>query len=168
MSANHYDPKSIREVAEDVTKRWQQLVTCAEERHKLVTASINFYKTAEQVRSVLDSLEREYKRDEDWCASGEKAAQVPTLVGKHQEQKEAFLKACTLVRRTAETFLKYTNRSLQFYSYQSNSAGSENKVKSWFLFFALHSKRYVDDSWGFDRLILPTNRVHVLACIFRL
>ncbi|KOC61451.1 Triple functional domain protein [Habropoda laboriosa] len=130
VSANHYDPKSIREVAEDVTKRWQQLVTCAEERHKLVTASINFYKTAEQVRSVLDSLEREYKRDEDWCASGEKALQVPTLVGKHQEQKEAFLKACTLVRRTAETFLKYTNRSLQFYSYQANSAGSENKVKS--------------------------------------
>ncbi|XP_043287262.1 kalirin isoform X2 [Venturia canescens] len=130
VSANHYDPKSIREVAEDVTKRWQQLVTCAEERHKLVTASINFYKTAEQVRSVLDSLEREYRRDEDWCSSGEKGTQVPTLVGKHQEQKEAFLKACTLVRRTAETFLKYTNRSLQFYSYQTSSAGSENKVKN--------------------------------------
>ncbi|XP_033224250.1 kalirin isoform X3 [Belonocnema kinseyi] len=128
VSANHYDPKSIREVAEDVTKRWQALVTCAEERHKLVTASINFYKTAEQVRSVLDSLEREYRRDEDWCANGEKGVQVLTLVGKHQEQKEAFLKACTLVRRTAETFLKYTNRSLQFYSYQAT--GSENKVKS--------------------------------------
>ncbi|XP_011495502.1 PREDICTED: kalirin isoform X2 [Ceratosolen solmsi marchali] len=130
VSANHYDPKSIRDVAEDVTKRWQQLVTCAEERHKLVTASINFYKTAEQVRSVLDSLEREYKRDEDWCMGGEKASQVPTLVSKHQEQKEAFLKACTLVRRTAETFLKYTNRSLQFYSYQITGATSENKVKS--------------------------------------
>ncbi|XP_015125607.1 triple functional domain protein isoform X1 [Diachasma alloeum] len=130
VSANHYDPKSIRDVAEDVTKRWQQLVTCAEERHKLVTASINFYKTAEQVRSVLDSLEREYRRDEDWCSGGDKGGQVPTLVGKHQEQKEAFLKACTLVRRTAETFLKYTNRSLQFYSYQPGTAGSENKVKS--------------------------------------
>ncbi|CAD1480420.1 unnamed protein product, partial [Heterotrigona itama] len=128
VSANHYDPKSIREVAEDVTKRWQQLVTCAEERHKLVTASINFYKTAEQVRSVLDSLEREYKRDEDWCASGEKATQVPTLVGKHQEQKEAFLKACTLVRRTAETFLKYTNRSLQFYSILEELLSKENRV----------------------------------------
>ena len=93
-----------------------------------MTASINFYKTAEQVRSVLDSLEREYRRDEDWCANGEKGVHVLTLVGKHQEQKEAFLKACTLVRRTAETFLKYTNRSLQFYSYQAT--GSENKVKS--------------------------------------
>ncbi len=29
--------------------RWQNLVTRAEERHKLVTASLNFYKTAEQV-----------------------------------------------------------------------------------------------------------------------
>ncbi|OXU29113.1 hypothetical protein TSAR_004897, partial [Trichomalopsis sarcophagae] len=130
VSANHYDPKSIRDVAEDVTKRWQQLVTCAEERHKLVTASINFYKTAEQVRSVLDSLEREYKRDEDWCVGGEKASQVPNYITKHQEQKEAFLKACTLVRRTAETFLKYTNRSLQFYSYQTTGVASENKVKS--------------------------------------
>lgn len=36
-------------MAVEVTKRWQQLVTCAEERHKLVTASLNFYKTAEQV-----------------------------------------------------------------------------------------------------------------------
>ena len=40
----------------------------AEERHKLVTASLNFYKTAEQVCSVLDSLEREYKREDDWLS----------------------------------------------------------------------------------------------------
>ncbi|KAJ8878379.1 hypothetical protein PR048_018956 [Dryococelus australis] len=53
INANHYDPQSIREIAEEVTKRWQQLVTCAEERHKLVTASLNFYKTAEQVLSLL-------------------------------------------------------------------------------------------------------------------
>ncbi|XP_026826598.1 kalirin isoform X2 [Ooceraea biroi] len=130
LTANHYDPKSIREVAEDVTKRWQQLVTCAEERHKLVTASFNFWKTVDSVRTVLDSLEQQYRVDEDWCASGEKGAGVPSLITHHQEQKEAFLKACTLVRRTGETFLKYINRSLQFYSYQSNSAGSANKVKN--------------------------------------
>jgi DNA-binding SARP family transcriptional activator len=59
----------FREISEEVTERWQRLVTCAEERHKLVTASLNFYKTAEQVCSVLDSLEREYRRDEDWCGS---------------------------------------------------------------------------------------------------
>ncbi|XP_011640411.1 kalirin isoform X1 [Pogonomyrmex barbatus] len=130
ISGNHYDPKSIREVAEDVTKRWQQLVTCAEERHKLITASFNFYKTVDSVRSVLDSLEIQYNVDDDWCADGEKAAGIPANITRHQEQKEAFLKACTLVRRTGETFLKYINRSLQFYSYHANSAGSANKVKN--------------------------------------
>lgn len=49
IGSNHFDPNSIREIAQEVTKRWQQLVMCAEERHKLVTASVNFYKTAEQV-----------------------------------------------------------------------------------------------------------------------
>ena len=82
------------------------LIIRAEERHKLVTASLNFYKTAEQVPtlptisfpsllstssyhhraganhhhchhhhhhhvkvcSVLDSLEREYKREDDWLS----------------------------------------------------------------------------------------------------
>lgn len=78
-----------RAVSEEVSDRWQRLVTCAEERHKLVTASLNFYKTAEQVCSVLDSLEREYRRDEDWCGSAgvpsneeypDKAAQVYTVI----------------------------------------------------------------------------------------
>ncbi|XP_066996303.2 kalirin [Anabrus simplex] len=143
INANHYDPQRIREIAEEVTKRWQQLVTSAEERHKLVTASLNFYKTAEQVCSVLDSLEREYKRDEDWCGSStekmntgpsstDKATAVSQLINKHQEQKEAFLKACTLARRTAETFLKYTGRSLQYYNYQGEAStrNSENRVKN--------------------------------------
>lgn len=49
VAANHYDSTTVKEMAVEVTKRWQQLVTCAEERHKLVTASLNFYKTAEQV-----------------------------------------------------------------------------------------------------------------------
>ena len=102
----------------------------AEEKHKLVMASMNFYKTAEQVCSVLESLEREYRRDEDWCESDksvsegghgrsdgrtdtdEKLALLASLLNKHLEQKEAFLKACTLARRTAETFLKYVNRNL--------------------------------------------------------
>ncbi|XP_034658717.1 triple functional domain protein isoform X1 [Drosophila subobscura] len=130
INAKHYDPQSIREISDDVTKKWQQLVTYAEERHKLVTASINFYKTAEQVCSVLDSLEREYKREDDWCGGGgssDKAQTIVQLISKHQEQKEAFLKACTLARRTAETFLKYANRSQQYYQYKGNC---EAHVKS--------------------------------------
>ncbi|XP_050073196.1 triple functional domain protein isoform X1 [Anopheles maculipalpis] len=133
MNANHYDPQSIKDIAEDVTKKWQKLVTCAEERHKLVTASQNFFKTAEQVCSVLDSLEKEYRREEDWCGGGgstDKGQQIVQLISKHQEQKEAFLKACTLARRTAETFLKYANRSLQFYHVNSTTVNSESRVKS--------------------------------------
>lgn len=133
INGNHFDPQSIRDISEEVTKRWQQLVTCAEERHKLVTASLNFYKTAEQVCSVLDSLEREYRRDEDWCSTGQqnidKATAISQLINKHQEQKEAFLKACTLARRTAETFLKYTTRSLQFYNYPNSGGNHESRVK---------------------------------------
>lgn len=132
INANHYDPQSIREISDEVTKKWQMLVTCAEERHKLVTASMNFYKTAEQVCSVLDSLDREYRRDEDWCGGGgspDKPQTIIQLIAKHQEQKEAFLKACTLARRTAETFLKYTARSLQYYEYQGHGS-CESRVKA--------------------------------------
>ena len=53
LTNNHYDPESVREIADGVTSRWQQLVTRAEERHKLVTASLNFYKTAEQVKTII-------------------------------------------------------------------------------------------------------------------
>ncbi|XP_049540930.1 triple functional domain protein [Anopheles darlingi] len=133
MNANHYDPQSIKDIADEVTKKWQKLVTCAEERHKLVTASLNFFKTAEQVCSVLDSLEKEYRREEDWCGGGgstDKGQQIVQLISKHQEQKEAFLKACTLARRTAETFLKYAARSLQFYHVKSTAVNSESRVKS--------------------------------------
>ncbi|XP_060840380.1 triple functional domain protein isoform X2 [Rhopalosiphum padi] len=136
VASNHYDSTAVKEMAIEVTKRWQQLVTCAEERHKLVTASLNFYKTAEQVCSVMDSLEREYRREEDWCGGGTiEADKLGQLCTKHQEQKEAFLKACTLARRTAETFLKYTNRSLQYYSCTNQSiatvdTASEARVKN--------------------------------------
>lgn len=51
LTNNHYDPKAVKDIADGVTGRWQQLVTRAEERHKLVTASLNFYKTAEQVKT---------------------------------------------------------------------------------------------------------------------
>merc|ERR1719412_2358001 len=57
---------------------------------------------------------------------------ITQLISKHQEQKEAFLKACTLARRTAETFLKYSNRSLQYFNHPSQSTfkGPEGKVKA--------------------------------------
>lgn len=48
--------------------------------------------------SVLESLEQEYRRDEDWCGSHDKLGvsadsdHLLPLISKHLEQKEAFLK----------------------------------------------------------------------------
>ncbi|XP_061719490.1 kalirin isoform X1 [Cydia pomonella] len=160
-AANHYDPHTIREISEEVTERWQRLVTCAEERHKLVTASLNFYKTAEQVCSVLDSLEREYRRDEDWCGSAaapstdeltqsqavDKAAQVAALIVKHGEQKEAFLKACTLARRTAETFLKYAARSAQVHGQTAAASKAHHEQTRAILDTLLSQENKVLEHW---------------------
>ncbi|RXG71523.1 Triple functional domain protein [Armadillidium vulgare] len=161
---DHYSPEGVIEIETKVTKRWEKLVTCVEDRYKLIQASISFYKTAEQVCSVLESLDRDYRREEDWCQkeslvamtasceqqlqqqtqqqeslqnqqeSGtlDKAGMIGFLINKHQEQKESFLRACTLARRTAETFLKYANRAQYNYNVKSDRTiwGPENKVRS--------------------------------------
>lgn len=44
--------QALGDMIDGVTSKWQNLVQCAEERHKLVTASLNFYKTAEQVFQI--------------------------------------------------------------------------------------------------------------------
>ncbi|XP_070187687.1 triple functional domain protein-like isoform X2 [Littorina saxatilis] len=135
LQSQHYNSELVRAIAENVTLAWQQLMYHAEERQKLVMASTNWYKTAEQVWSVLEALDRDYKRDEDWCssdksASSNRAAFLVQLINKHNEQKEAFLRACTLARRTAETFLKYVNRNLHFLGMQLKFRSPEGHVKA--------------------------------------
>lgn len=55
-----------------------------------------------QVCSVLESLEQEYKREEDWCGGADKLGpnsetdHVTPMISKHLEQKEAFLKVTKL------------------------------------------------------------------------
>ncbi|XP_022663645.1 triple functional domain protein-like isoform X3 [Varroa destructor] len=131
------DPQAdkIQAIAEKVDARWHSMMGHAEDRHRMVNASHRFFKTAEHVYSVLDSLEREYKRDEDFCLSAGDTSQdqvtfLSQLLGKHQEKKEAFLKACTMARRNAETFLKYAARCQQYYGQTGNSRTPEAKVKA--------------------------------------
>uniref|UniRef100_A0AAY4AWN7 Non-specific serine/threonine protein kinase n=1 Tax=Denticeps clupeoides TaxID=299321 RepID=A0AAY4AWN7_9TELE len=117
LQAGHYDPDAVRLCAETVALHWQTLMLKMEDRLKLVNASVAFYKTSEQVCNVLESLELEYRREEDWCGGQDKLGStsdtdhVTPLINKHLEQKEAFLKACTLARRNAEVFLKYIHRN---------------------------------------------------------
>uniref|UniRef100_A0AAV2JZT6 Kalirin RhoGEF kinase a n=1 Tax=Knipowitschia caucasica TaxID=637954 RepID=A0AAV2JZT6_KNICA len=137
LQAGHYDPDAIRNCAEKVAVHWQQLMLKMEDRLKLVNASVAFYKTSEQVCSVLESLEQEYRRDEDWCATHEKLGSsaesdhLHPLISKHLEQKEAFLKACTLARRNAEVFLKYIHRNnVSVPGAASHPRGPEQQVKA--------------------------------------
>ncbi|XP_039613341.1 kalirin isoform X3 [Polypterus senegalus] len=137
LQAGHYDPDAIRGCAEKVALHWQQLMLKMEDRLKLVNASVAFYKTSEQVCSVLESLEQEYRRDEDWCGGHDKLGStsdtdhVIPLISKHLEQKEAFLKACTLARRNAEVFLKYIHRNnVSMPGAASHTRGPEQQVKA--------------------------------------
>lgn len=52
IQGQHYNAELVRAIAENVTLAWQQLMYHAEERHKLVMASMNWYKTAEQVSTI--------------------------------------------------------------------------------------------------------------------
>ncbi|XP_049451025.1 kalirin isoform X1 [Epinephelus fuscoguttatus] len=137
LQAGHYDPEAIRGCAEKVAVHWQQLMLKMEDRLKLVNASVAFYKTSEQVCSVLESLEQEYRRDEDWCGSHDKLGMsadcehLLPLISKHLEQKEAFLKACTLARRNAEVFLKYIHRNnVSMPGAAGHTRGPEQQVKA--------------------------------------
>ncbi|XP_041858726.1 kalirin isoform X2 [Melanotaenia boesemani] len=137
LQAGHYDPEAIRSCAEKVAVHWQQLMLKMEDRLKLVNASVAFYKTSEQVCSVLESLEQEYRRDEDWCGSHDKLGSsadsdhLLPLISKHLEQKEAFLKACTLARRNAEVFLKYIHRNnVSTPGAAGHARGPEQQVKA--------------------------------------
>ncbi|KAM8883086.1 triple functional domain protein-like isoform 4-T4 [Synchiropus picturatus] len=137
LQANHYDMDRIRDCAESVASHWQQLMLKMEDRLKLVNASVAFYKTSEQVCSVLESLEQEYKREEDWCGGADKLGpncetdHVTPMISKHLEQKEAFLKACTLARRNADVFLKYMHRnSVNMPGMLSHVKAPEQQVKN--------------------------------------
>ncbi|KAM9483661.1 kalirin RhoGEF kinase b isoform 1-T1 [Clarias gariepinus] len=137
LQAGHYDPDAVRACAETVALHWQTLMLKMEDRLKLVNASVAFYKTSEQVCNVLESLEQEYRREEDWCGAHDKFGStsdtdhVAPLISKHLEQKEAFLKACTLARRNAEVFLKYIHRNnVSMSGVTSHNRAPETQVKA--------------------------------------
>lgn len=180
-------------------------MTHAEDRHKLVLASISFYKTIEQVCTVLTSLQGDYKRDDDYCgfpqheaaiakertkllaslggnngsggvdASGNNNGQdeehaINMLISKHQDQKEAFLKACTLARRNAENFLKYISRCIQYCSSprdytapgQATYQAAEARLKS-IMDDLRHQEATVLQSWSEKKRRLDQCNQYVLV-----
>lgn len=53
IQADHYNAEHVRQLGETISQRWSQLMFHVEERMKLVMASTNWFKTAEQVRDSL-------------------------------------------------------------------------------------------------------------------
>lgn len=53
IANNHTETDQVRTLAEKVSEKWQKLMYHAQERHKLVMASNNWFKTADQVRVLL-------------------------------------------------------------------------------------------------------------------
>lgn len=173
IQADYFEEDSINQITAEVESMWQQLMTHAEDRFKLIKGAINFYKTSDKVREVLDSLQNDYQLCDHYCtidryakksiaeclkeaSMHESHLRPQSLSGKwsgnslnqviqqqqikHREQKEAFLKGCTLVRRKAEAFLKYSIRCAErTYSTQTISSpeaarglirNAETRIKS--------------------------------------
>ena len=55
MKDGHFDPDAIWNCADNMSRRWQQLMSKSEERRKVVTASYSFFKSAEQVTAAAVS-----------------------------------------------------------------------------------------------------------------
>lgn len=163
IHADYFEEDSINQITGEVETMWQQLMTHADDRAKLIKGAIYFYKTSDKVREVLESLERDYQIREDYCgieryshksvaeclqdAALEESRSKPPSAGskwagnnlthmiqqqqaKHREQKEAFLKGCTLVRRKAEAFLKYSVRCAERTYTSSNIEGPKSLIRN--------------------------------------
>ena len=69
-----------------------------------------------KVTTVLESLEHEYSRDEDWYekskAEYDPEQYLQAQLQVHNQKKQSFLKACNWARRTGETFQKYSLRNI--------------------------------------------------------
>ncbi|VDO25930.1 unnamed protein product, partial [Onchocerca flexuosa] len=118
ISSGGVDVRSVDDLNEEVLNHWRRLVGITEERNKLIKAGVVCYKTLHQgVMPILDQLEKEYSMSsKDWCQirNGEdakdRAHHMSSLLSKHMEYKERFLKGCSYGQKTSEMFLKYIRR----------------------------------------------------------
>ncbi|XP_074604376.1 triple functional domain protein-like isoform X2 [Brevipalpus obovatus] len=186
IQSGHVNPDRANLIMADVSKMWRTLMAQAEARNKLVQASLNFYRTTEQVLSVLESLEKQYRSDEDFCGAcniedhlsspvatplneneletGDK--KIAQIISKHQEQKEAFHKATTLARRNMESFIRYALFSMSIY-HHNNQTGpkyriAENKVNHIMDCITEQEERTID-SWTARKRRLDYCQQYVLV-----
>jgi hypothetical protein len=106
----------FEQLMQTLNSKWQLLLIYIDNRNRLIMAQINFYKYTDQVTTVLESLEREYTREEDWYDKSKHEFDPEQYLQQqlqiHNQKKQSFLKACNWARRTGETFQKYAIRNI--------------------------------------------------------
>lgn len=106
----------FEQLMNSLNSKWQMLLIYIDNRTRLIMAQINFYKYTDQVTTVLESLEHEYTREEDWYEKSkleyDPEQYLQAQIQIHNQKKQSFLKACNWARRTGETFQKYSLRNI--------------------------------------------------------
>jgi len=142
LNQQQHQPKPVskfEQLMSNLNSKWQMLLIYIDNRTRLIMAQINFYKYTDQVTTVLESLEHEYSREEDWYEKS-KAEYDPeqflqSQLQIHNQKKQSFLKACNWARRTGETFQKYSSRNISDAKINSNILSEiEINTKSKLLF----------------------------------
>ncbi|CAF1006794.1 unnamed protein product, partial [Didymodactylos carnosus] len=119
----------LEELIQRLISQRQTIILHRDDRFRLLTVQISFYKSAEQVSSTLDTLDRDYRVDEDLhekfktVNDNDVLTLLATRSQKLLDQKHAFLRACTLARRSSEQFHKCAHRNA------ANAGKSENYLK---------------------------------------
>jgi hypothetical protein len=153
QNQQQYQPKPVSKFEQlmgNLNSKWQMLLIYIDNRTRLIMAQINFYKYTDQVTTVLESLEHEYSREEDWYEKS-KAEYDPeqflqSQLQIHNQKKQSFLKACNWARRTSETFQKYSSRNISDAKINSNILSdieiNTKSKKCAFIRFIEFSKNY--------------------------
>ncbi|XP_071942493.1 kalirin-like isoform X2 [Antedon mediterranea] len=171
IDGEHYDSEAIFYLAKEVETHWHQLIMMAEDRQKLFTFASNFYKTSERVFSVLSDLVRQYRVEEDWCCSSTNATisieDMQRLLMRHQDQKESFLKACTMVRKNGVGFIKYLNKcNSPFQMHMHVGVGEQTKALEGEIHQILEDLRQEEDNcldrWAQKKLHLDQCSKYVM------
>lgn len=135
-STNNPISAKFEQLMNTLNSKWQMLLIYIDNRTRLIMAQINFYKYTDQVMTVLESLELEYARDEDWYEKArsdyDPEQYLQAQIQIHSQKKQSFLKACNWARRTGETFQKYSVRNIcdanKMNSGNSNSTANNSAV----------------------------------------
>jgi lipid II:glycine glycyltransferase (peptidoglycan interpeptide bridge formation enzyme) len=86
----------FEQLINSLNSKWQMLLIYVDNRTRLIMAQINFYKYTDQVTTVLESLEHEYSREEDWYEKSKNEYDpeqyLQTQLQIHNQKKQSFLK----------------------------------------------------------------------------